>query len=120
VAGRRFALLTAANLSGAVDRGAAVHALAAGAMGTMMLAMMSRAALGHSGRKVTASPAMVAAYWMVIAGSLLRVMAALAQTQLPGDSFSLLIGTAGLLWAGGYVIFAVAFWTILTKLRIYS
>ena len=62
MAGRRFALLTAANLSGAVDRGAAVHALAAGAMGTMMLAMMSRAALGHSGRKVTASPAMVAAY----------------------------------------------------------
>jgi len=115
-----FALLVAANLSGAVDRGAAVHALAAGARGTVILAMMSRAGLGHSGRKITASPAMVAAYWMVIAGSLLRVMAALAQTQLPGDSFSLLVGTASLLWGGSYVIFAVAFWPILTMLRIDS
>jgi len=113
-----FALLAAANLSDAVERGAAVHALTAGAMGTMVLAMMSRVALGHSGREILASPATVAAYWMVIMGSFFRVSAPLVQVQLPGDSFSILIGAAGLLWAGGYMIFTVAFWPILIKPRL--
>lgn len=112
-----FALLAWARLSDGMESDAALHALTAGAMGTMIMAMMTRAGLGHSGREIKASPAIVLAFYMVIAGALMRVAAALAVEVLPGDSFSYLIGTGGALWAGSFAIFAIVFWPIVTRAR---
>src|SRR5690606_36073890 len=70
-----FALLGAALVSDAVARSAALHALTAGAFGTMILAVMTRASLGHSGRALTASPATTLCYVLAIAAALVRVAA---------------------------------------------
>jgi len=109
-----FALLAAANFSDGLERDAGVHALTAGAMGTMVLGMMSRVALGHSGRGIKATNPIILAYLMIIVGAVLRVVAAI----IPGDNFSYLIGIAGLLWAGGYGLFTIVYWPILTRPRL--
>ncbi|MBL6942519.1 MAG: NnrS family protein, partial [Rhodospirillales bacterium] len=113
-----FVLLSVARFSDGLERDAGLHALTAGAMGTMVLGMMTRVSLGHSGRELKVSTAIVAAYLMVIAGALVRVIVAIFPEQLPGDSFSYLISVAGLLWAGGYAIFLGVYWPILTRPRL--
>jgi len=110
-----FALLALAGFSDALERDAALHALTAGAMGTMVLGMMTRVALGHSGRDMQVRAPIVVAYLMVIVGAGLRVIAVIAPM---GSSFAYLIGAAGVLWAGGYVIFTIVYWPILTRPRL--
>jgi uncharacterized protein involved in response to NO len=55
---------------------AALHALTAGAMGTMMLAVMSRATLGHTGRPLTAGAGLSLAYALITLAAVTRVIAA--------------------------------------------
>lgn len=113
-----FALLALATFSDGLTRDAGLHALSAGAFGTMIMAMMTRAALGHSGREIKASPAIALAYVMVIIGALLRVVASVTQLYLAGDGYNMMIGASGLLWAGAFAIFSVVFWPILTRPRL--
>lgn len=68
-------LLRGAGAFGWVPADAAIHALGAGAIGTLTLAMMSRVALGHSGRAIVAAPLTVLAYGFAIAAGALRVAA---------------------------------------------
>lgn len=92
---------------------AGIHALAAGAMGTLILGMMSRVALGHTGRPIIAPKPIIAAYGLVIFGALLRsAMAAF------GPYADLARTLAGLSWAGGFAIFLVVYWAILTRPRL--
>ena len=56
---------------------AGIHAWTAGAIGTMTLAVMSRASLGHTGRPLVASSALQAVYAAVLIAALVRVCAAL-------------------------------------------
>jgi uncharacterized protein involved in response to NO len=113
-----FALLAGAHFNDGMMRDAGLHALTTGAIGTMIIGMMTRAGLGHSGREIKASGAITAAYLMIITGAALRTVAAVAQAELPGDGYSILIGVAGLLWAGGFVVFVSVFWPILTRPKI--
>jgi uncharacterized protein involved in response to NO len=57
-----LALRGAAALGDMVPENAALHALSVGAIGTMLLAVMSRAALGHTGRPLRAHAPTVGAY----------------------------------------------------------
>jgi len=86
----------------------AMHALTAGAMGVLILAVASRAALGHSGRPLVAAPPTVVAYALVIAGAVLRVAVAHPHATIAG----------GILWSVGYAIFAVVYAPILTRPRV--
>ena len=52
------------------------HALGAGAAGTMIMAVMTRASLGHTGRPLHVSRLIVVAYAMLIASVILRVFGA--------------------------------------------
>lgn len=52
---------------------AALHAWTAGAIGTMTLAVMTRASLGHSGRALHAGPGTVLIYILAIAAVLVRM-----------------------------------------------
>jgi uncharacterized protein involved in response to NO len=97
-----------ADLGAPVNPSAAVHALTAGAIGTMILAVASRAALGHSGRPLEPSAWTVFAYALVIAAAILRVC----------GSFDGSVLLAGGLWFLGYGIFSAVYWPILTKPRI--
>ena len=63
-----------------VPSSGALHAWTTGAMGTMTLAVMTRATLGHTGRDVTSTPANMAIYAAIIAAALMRVAAPLLPT----------------------------------------
>ena len=108
-----LALLGAHLALDAVPRSAGIHALGAGAMGLLILAVMSRASLGHTGRTLRASPALTFAYCLVLAGGLVRVL----------TSIGWLVGLwpihlSAALWAGGFLLFAVLYFPILTRPRI--
>lgn len=98
------ALLGWSVLSPVVPLGAGVHALTAGAIGTMILAVMTRASRGHTGRALTADGLTQAIYVLVVAAALARIAAAFA-----GDwAMALLLAAAGL-WIGAFLLFAVVY-----------
>ncbi|HEX7079735.1 MAG TPA: NnrS family protein [Gammaproteobacteria bacterium] len=78
-----------------------LHAQTAGAFGTMILAVTTRVALGHTGRPLVVHPAITAAYGLVVLGALVRV---LGPAVLPISTLHAL-GCAMLLWAGAFVVF---------------
>ena len=95
--------LLGASLMGGVPRSAAVHALTAGAMATMILAVMTRASLGHTARKLKANVATGAIYLLVTAGAILRVAASLRLIDYNAG-----IEIAGLAWGGAFLLFLIA------------
>lgn len=106
------ALLGLSLLSDAVPSAAAVHALTAGAMGTMILAVMTRATLGHTGRLLHADTATLAIYALVSLAALLRVAAAWA-VELRTE----LLDVAALAWVGAFLLFAVEYGPVLLAPR---
>lgn len=66
-------LLGASMLQDAMTTAAALHMLTLGAMGTMTLAVMTRAILGHTGRDLHAGPGTLAIYAFVTVAMILRV-----------------------------------------------
>jgi uncharacterized protein involved in response to NO len=90
-----------------------LHALTAGAFGTMILAVMSRVALGHTGRPLTVSSATVVAYALVIGGAALRVIA----PALVPDHYLAPLAVAAATWAGAFAIFAITYLPILVAPR---
>lgn len=95
-----------------VPQSAAIHALTAGAVGTMTLGVMTRASLGHTGREIMADGWTLAIYAAVTLGALLRVAAALAL-----DHHLLLLLTGGALWSASFLLFAARFAPILFRER---
>lgn len=91
---------------------AGVHALGAGAVGTMTLAVMTRASLGHTGRTLHASRVTQAIYAAVIVAAYVRIIAALA----PSATVPLLC-LAGALWTGAFLGFGVSYGPILNSRR---
>jgi uncharacterized protein involved in response to NO len=92
---------------------AALHALTVGAIGTMLTAIMSRAALGHTGRKIDAHPMTVGAYGLISLAALLRVAAPLLPAMLP----SLMIAS-GLAWSLAFALFLAVYAPILVRPRV--
>jgi len=82
----------------------ALHALTAGAIGTMTLAVMTRATLGHSGRALTAATGTLLIYAFVTLAALLRLAAPLA-----GEHFLVLTLSAGAAWCAAFGLFAVLY-----------
>jgi uncharacterized protein involved in response to NO len=80
----------------------ALHGLAIGAVGTMTLAVMSRATLGHTGRPLSAPPLVVASYLLVGAAAIARLAAPL----VPAHGMSLLMISGGL-WSLAFAAFVV-------------
>jgi uncharacterized protein involved in response to NO len=70
------ALLGLAVLGADVPFSAAIHALTAGAIGTMILAVMTRATRGHSGRDLSADRVTVLIYGLVSLAAITRIAAA--------------------------------------------
>ncbi len=104
----------AAELTGLIPLDAGIHALTIGGIGSMIIGMMSRVALGHTGRSITPAALTVAAYWLVNAAALLRVLFALTwDDTLRAIS---LIGS-GALWSLAFVFFAIVYWPILSRPR---
>jgi len=77
-----------------------LHALAAGAVGTMILAVMTRASLGHSGRPLTAGIGTTIVYLLVTVAALARVAAPALPTLETG-----LLSFSTLAWIGAFGLF---------------
>lgn len=89
-----------------------LHALTAGCFATMILAVMTRATLGHTGRELTANRATMVAYLLVSLGALARVAAhAFPAVYLP------MVTTAGLAWLMGFVLFLAIYGPMLLRPR---
>jgi uncharacterized protein involved in response to NO len=106
-------LLGASMLWSAVPLAAAIHALTAGAIGTMILGVMTRVSLGHSGRVLHADGVTTLLYGAVLAAGIVRVAAAFA-TALAMPLLSL----SAALWVAAFLIFALRYWPILTRPRL--
>ncbi|MGN6209473.1 NnrS family protein [Asticcacaulis sp.] len=96
------ALGQAVNPPGAVPMQAGLHALTAGAIGVMTLAVMTRSSLGHTGRPLTAGRGTLIIYLLVNAAALVRVGAALMpQVYMSGLILSAILWMAAF---GGFVL----------------
>ena len=98
-----LALLGLNNFFAWITPGAPLHALTVGALGTMTLAVMTRASLGHSGRSLVAGYGTVAIYGLVTLAALLRVVAPLTGEVAEVTAF------AGLAWTGAFGLFAILY-----------
>ena len=104
----RYALATL----GLVPRSAGLHAVTTGAFGTMTLAVMTRASLGHTGRALVAGHGTVAIYLLVTAASILRVLAPFA-----GDAMDLLLAAGAACWTAAFALFAILYGRLLLRPR---
>jgi uncharacterized protein involved in response to NO len=102
-------LLNACSVFGIVPTGAGVHAWMAGAAGTMTLAVMSRASLGHTGQQLTASAATQAIYVAIVVAAVARICAVIE----PAHSAPLL-HVAAVGWAVAFLGFAWTYGPALT------
>jgi len=107
-------LVAAGDLGRSVPPSAGLHALTAGAMGSMILAVMTRVSLGHTGRQLVLPKGAVGAYALVHAGAGARVAAVLAPDPLAAP----LLLAGGLLWAAAFGLFAVLYGAILVRPRV--
>ena len=106
-------LLRACAQQGWVPSSVATHALTAGAIGCMVIGMMTRTALGHTGRPLRAGTTEVACYVLV-------ALAALVRVGLPLFAPALLyhaVIVASLLWSAGFGLYTVRYWPILSRAR---
>lgn len=83
---------------------AGLHALTAGAIGGMTLAVMTRATLGHSGRELTADSWTAAIYLAVAAAAALRVMASV----LP-EFYQPMLYASGIAWTAAFGLFVITY-----------
>ena len=89
----------------------ALHALAIGSMGTMMLAMMSRVSLGHTGRAIRTLPGIGVALAVLLIAALLRSIWLMLFPQSSHWVYSVVI----IAWCLSYLVFvlhyAVPLWS---------
>jgi len=95
-------------------KAAALHALGAGAVATMILAVISRASLGHTGRRLEAGRWTVASYALVSLGALGRA----AGSVIAGWPMQHVLAGSGILWAAGFALFSVVYAPILLRRRV--
>lgn len=87
-----------------VSSAAGLHAFGAGAIGTMTLAVMMRASLGHTGHALVMSRLSQAVYACAAAAALTRIAATFDDAD-----FETLVALSGLMWAIAFIGFATAF-----------
>ncbi len=112
----RFAGLTLAWLSIFAGHYATIlHSFTLGGMGLLIMAMMSRVALGHTGRELVVSPWISFGYLCLCAACLCRVWLPLLW---PGSSHYASYLLSIILWLLGYGLFVIFYLPILSQPRI--
>ncbi len=99
-----YAHLGLAAFVDAVPRLAGIHALSAGAIATMLLAVMSRASLGHTGRPLVAGPLTVSCYLLITLAALARLAAAWAPAY-----WMEMLGLSAAAWIAAFALFAIRY-----------
>jgi uncharacterized protein involved in response to NO len=102
-----FALKTAAELTGIVPEAAWLHAFTVGSLGLMMLGLMTRVSLRHTGRPLVVPRPVLVAYALMFAAALLRLAATVHGL---GNS---VIALSAVLWAAAFALYFMAFAKVL-------
>ncbi len=90
-----------------------LHALTIGVLATMIMAVMTRASLGHTGRPLVADPAIAGAYLLLLAAGLIRVFG----LGLLGLPYPFVIVISACCWTAAFGIFLVIYAPILWSAR---
>ena len=97
-------LLKAGSAAGfMIPPSAAIHALIAGAIGTLTLGMMARVTLGHTGRDLEAAPLMVVGFVAITASAVIRVFGPWYRADLTANVLTISAG----LWAAAFLIYVI-------------
>ena len=99
---------------GEVPPSAATHALTVGAIGGLVIGMMTRVARGHTARPLVAGRAEIACYVLVLMAALVRVFVPLVA---PAATLGSLLLSAAL-WSAGFGLYAVTYWPMLSRTRL--
>jgi uncharacterized protein involved in response to NO len=91
-----------------IPAAAVIHAWTAGAVGTMTLAVMTRASLGHTGHALTAGPGTMFIYAAILTAAVLRVAA-----PFSGEAYMPLLAVAGTAWVAAFATFVILYGPIL-------
>ena len=91
-----------------------MHLLAIGSVGGMILAMMSRVSLGHTGRPLEAPPYVAVAFALVFVAALVRALLPLLDAALTLGAWRL----SALLWMIAFSLFLIRYTPILTRPRV--
>ncbi|HDY82069.1 MAG TPA: NnrS family protein, partial [Halieaceae bacterium] len=91
----------------------ALHCFTTGAIGGMILAMISRVTLGHTGRPLQPPAAMVPAYIFILSGAVMRVVVPAVWPQYTPWGIAL----AGVFWMLAYGIFLIYYGPMLLAPR---
>ena len=95
-----------------VPLSAAIHSLTAGAIGTMILAVMTRTTLGHTGRSLTANRSTGLIYILIGLAAIVRMAAAVdADWNMP------LLILSACLWIAGFGLFLLSYGQFLFQPR---
>lgn len=106
-------LVGASDLGAPVPPSAGLHALTAGAIGSSILAVVTRVSLGHTGRPLVLPRGVVSAYALVHLAAGFRVTSAF----VAGSGHQTLLWFAALAWSAAFAIFALRYAPILTTRR---
>ncbi|MCH8543854.1 MAG: NnrS family protein [Alcanivorax sp.] len=106
-------VLLAGSRSGLWPDNVWIHAIGIGAMGALILGVISRVGLGHTGRPLTLPAGMVTAYVLLHASALIRVLTALQ--ILPWQRG---IEISAVLWVVAWLLFLVRYSGVLCSPRV--
>ena len=106
--------LRAAAALGLVAPSVAVHALTAGAIGGVIIGMITRTARGHTARPLRADGWETACYLLVALAAVLRVFGPLLA---PAWMLHAILASAAA-WSAGFALYFVRYWGVLTRPRL--
>ena len=92
--------------------GAWIHALTMGALSSLMMAMMMRSTLGHTGRELVASRVDMAAFLALQTAALIRVVAGSA------GNYQAMVTLSGLIWVLAFALFLIRYLPMLIQPRV--
>ncbi len=105
-------VLTGFAVFGAYPSSVALHALTIGVIAGMIIAMMSRVALGHTGRALHAARITVFVYILWMLATMVRLSG-----PLFANNYIYTVETAASIWMLAFVLFAWVYWPILIRPR---
>ncbi|WP_306341444.1 NnrS family protein [Photobacterium malacitanum] len=91
-----------------------IHFIAIGGIGSMILAMMARVSLGHTGRKLQTGMWMVVAFISLFASLLARTLLVFVMPIAATNAYVI----SAILWIIAFTIFTVVYFPILTQARV--
>jgi uncharacterized protein involved in response to NO len=105
---RAFAEMGIGSASGAT------HALTVGAMGGLIIGMMTRTARGHTARPLRADRFDICCYGLVLLAAVVRVAIPLLTPALT----LVAVQWSAALWSAAFGLYAVRYWPVLTRARL--